>query len=78
MNACKKDDIISPDNSANILINSKWKITYFNDSGKDETAHFNRYSFTLNSNKTITATNGTATINGTWVPAITMGLPNWI
>ena len=43
-----------------------WEITYFYDTDKEETAHFTGYTFTFNSNGTLTATNGTTEVNGTW------------
>lgn len=43
-----------------------WKITSFVDSGKDETQHFNGYTFTFATNGTLTATNGPQTHTGTW------------
>jgi hypothetical protein len=43
-----------------------WRITSFIDSGKNETAHFVGYDFTFNDNGTITASNGSNSINGTW------------
>jgi len=42
-----------------------WKITYFNDSGKDETNHFSGYSFTFGANGTLTATSS-VTYTGSW------------
>ncbi|MBP6334523.1 MAG: hypothetical protein KA444_03550 [Bacteroidia bacterium] len=48
------------------LPQGQWKITYFNDSGNDETAHFTGYSFQFNSNGTVTATKGSTIVNGTW------------
>lgn len=64
--SCKKDEKISPKNSANVISNGKWRISYFNDSGKDETNHFTGFTFTFNDNNTISASNGSSTINGTW------------
>lgn len=43
-----------------------WKITYYSDSDKDETNHFNGYTFVFETNKIITATKGTAVIKGSW------------
>ena len=41
-----------------ILKLGTWKITRFEDSGKDETNHFNGYDFIFGSNGTLTAENG--------------------
>jgi hypothetical protein len=43
-----------------------WRITYFNDSGNDETNHFTGFDFTFGANSSLTATNGTTTYVGTW------------
>jgi hypothetical protein len=43
-----------------------WKISYFFDSGKNETNNYNNYLFTFQSNGTLTASNGSNTENGTW------------
>lgn len=68
------DDINMNDNTAeineikNIVQSDSWIITSFIDSGVDETNHYTSYSysFTFNSNGTLTANNGTDTVNGTW------------
>lgn len=43
-----------------------WRVTNYNDSGQDETTDYNGYEFTFADNGTLTASNGSATINGTW------------
>ena len=43
-----------------------WIITEFNDSGKDETAHFTGYIFTFEKDGKIIANNGSNRIEGTW------------
>lgn len=43
-----------------------WKITYFFDTDKEETDHFNGYSFTFNEDGSVEATNGSTTVTGTW------------
>jgi hypothetical protein len=67
---CKKDDNSSSSNSTSVLNNTvqqgTWKITYFNDSGNDETNHFTGYTFQFNSNGTVTATKNGSTVSGTW------------
>jgi len=49
----------------NVSLNT-WRITYFNDSGNDETNHFVGYNFTFGINGALTATNVTNTYSGTW------------
>jgi len=43
-----------------------WRITSFIDSGKDETAHFNGYTFSFESNGTLSSTNGSVNYTGSW------------
>ena len=66
------DDININDNSLeikeikNAVQSGVWKITSYIESGVDETGSYAGYSFTFNTNGTLTATNGTNTVNGTW------------
>lgn len=48
-----------------IAASGSWTITYYFDD-KDETDHFNGYTFTFNNDGTLVASNGTTDINGTW------------
>jgi len=43
-----------------------WKVTRFEDSGKDETSHFGGYDFVFGSNKSLTAENGVNRMEGSW------------
>lgn len=43
-----------------------WKISYFNDSGDDETNHFTGYIFTFDENNILLAVNGSITHTGIW------------
>jgi hypothetical protein len=43
-----------------------WKITKFIDSGKDETHHFNGFTFIFDNSGIVTSTNGDITYEGTW------------
>ena len=49
----------------NNVQSDSWKITYFNDSGKDETNHFSGYTFKFGANGTLIAT-GSSTQTGSW------------
>jgi len=66
------DDDITTDNSViinevtGIAITDSWRITSYIDSGQNETTDFTNYEFTFQSNGTITASNGTNEITGTW------------
>ena len=66
------DDDSSIDNSQqiaqvqSIAESGTWRITNFNDSGQDYTSDFAGYNFTFASDGTLTASNGSSTLNGTW------------
>lgn len=67
--SCSNDDVIpvsSPDEIENTMQTGTWVITYFNDSGDDETAYFTGYGFEFNSDGVVTATNDSNTFSGTW------------
>ena len=50
----------------NIATSGSWRITSYIDSGQDETHHYNGFSFTFNTDGTLTATDGTNTYTGVW------------
>ncbi len=70
--ACSTDDDGSLDNSLKIaqvqsvVKSGTWRITNFNDSGQDETSDFTGYNFTFARDGTLSASDGTTTLNGTW------------
>ncbi|NAY92976.1 hypothetical protein GTQ34_13715 [Muricauda sp. JGD-17] len=49
-----------------IAEDGSWTITYFFDTDKEETSDFNGYTFTFNSDGTLTASNGSNEVTGTW------------
>jgi hypothetical protein len=65
--SCKKEDNSNqtPTNTTNIVQQGKWKITYYNDNGKDETANFNGYTFSFEAGGKLVATKST-TLIGSW------------
>jgi hypothetical protein len=69
---CSTDDDGGPNNNQNIAEientaeDGTWRITNFVDSGQNETNDFNGYNFTFASDGTLTATNGSNTLIGTW------------
>ena len=50
----------------NTVATGTWRITLFEDSGTNETNHFNGYNFTFGAGYILSATNGTNTYNGIW------------
>jgi hypothetical protein len=73
LSSCKKDELTSNDNSStitNIVTQSKWKITKYNDSGTDELYHFSGYEFSFESDGKIIATKNSTAVNGSWSEGI--------
>jgi hypothetical protein len=69
--SCTDNETASPTlNDPTPVINTvksgTWKITFYQDSGVNETSNFAGYNFTFGSNSVLTATNGTNTYVGTW------------
>ena len=44
----------------------QWRITYYFDSDKEETSDYSGYVFTFGADGTVTASNGTLEVTGTW------------
>jgi hypothetical protein len=65
--ACTKsnDDNVNPDNKVE-QVSGNWTVSYFFDSGKDETSDFSGYSFDFNSNGVLTASGNGNTFTGAW------------
>lgn len=57
---------VDPTPVINIVNKGTWRITFYEDSGVNETANFTGYNFTFGSNNVLTAANGTNTYTGTW------------
>jgi len=65
---CKKNSS-SPSSSTNassILTTGSWRVSYYHESGNDNTSNFSGYTFTFNSNGSMTSSNLSGTTNGTW------------
>lgn len=64
----KESNIADPDLEAleNNLEAGTWRITLFEDSGDDETGYFSGYDFTFGEDGTLTADNGTNSVQGSW------------
>jgi hypothetical protein len=68
---CSDDDDNSsptqdPTPVINTVNNGTWRITFFEDSGANETSNFAGYNFTFGAAGVLTATNGTNNYSGTW------------
>lgn len=66
VSSCKKDDVKQKQNIEKEVTSGSWRISYFNDSGIDETSNFTSYIFTFHDNGTLNSTNGSNTYTGTW------------
>jgi hypothetical protein len=66
--SCSKsnDDNPSDNNNVNDQVSGNWTVTYYYDSGKDETSDYSGYSFEFATDGTLTATHSTGTFAGTW------------
>ena len=57
---------VDPAPVINIVNKGTWRITFYEDSGVNETTNFTGYNFTFGSNNVLTAANGTNTYIGIW------------
>lgn len=71
--SCSDDDdnavvsaSVDPTPVINTVNNGTWRITFYSDSGVDETTNFSGYNFTFGASSVLTATNGTNSYVGTW------------
>ena len=67
--SCSSDDRIDSTSIQDAIAVAKsgtWYISNYIDSGENETNDYNGYDFTFNDNGTLTATNGSTTIDGIW------------
>lgn len=62
--ACSDDNDIS--NTGNTIQQGSWRVTLFSEDGKDETGKFSGYSFIFGNNGTLTASNGSNVVSGSW------------
>lgn len=63
--ACSSSDNAQPDPSP-VITSGSWKVHLFIDSGNDETSNFTGWTFTFNTNGTVSAIGGGPTASGTW------------
>lgn len=68
ISSCKSEETVP--NSTELIrqtaVQGTWRITYFFDTDKDETADFSGYSFTFGENGVLSATKGSTTFTGSW------------
>jgi hypothetical protein len=74
LSSCKKDDHGSDDSSSSsntstlttVMTSGSWKVSYYHHGSDDNSHNFDGYTFTFQSNGTMTAVNSSGTVNGTW------------
>ena len=67
--SCSKDDNSSSSTTmqtSTVITQGTWKITFFNDSGTDQTANYTGYTFTFVNGGSAAAILGSVVTNGTW------------
>jgi hypothetical protein len=69
ISSCQKDD--NSMSSSIAALNTaaqqgKWKVTFYNENGVDETSHYIGYEFQFSSNGTVLVTKNATNVNGTW------------
>jgi len=68
--SCSKSNDDNPSNNnsnnKNDQVTGNWTVTYYFDSGKDETSDYSGYSFDFASTGVLTATHSSGTYTGTW------------
>lgn len=61
--ACKK---VKPKKVDKTMTSGSWVVTIFTEGSLNETAHFAGYVFTFSDDGSVSAVNGSSTINGSW------------
>jgi len=67
--SCSKSNDDNPSSSSTNKteqVSGNWTVTYYFDSGKDETSDYNGYTFEFNTGGVLNATNGANAFTGTW------------
>lgn len=70
--SCETDDDSNSNNNALIvqletsIKTGTWRVSNFVEDGNSQTHHFTGYAFTFSDNGTVSATNGSNTVTGTW------------
>lgn len=62
----------------NTFVNGSWRVTLFSEDGSNQTSQFSNYDFVFGTNGTVTAENGSTTMNGTWTTGTDDSTPKFI
>lgn len=70
LTSCKKDEpstsTITTSNVTTTVSAGTWRVTYYWDTNRNETANFSGFNFTFGASNLVSAANGILNINGTW------------
>lgn len=66
MSCNKEESKNTADEVADTVKEGTWKVSYFYDSGKDETLNYSGYNFVFGGNNVLSASKGTNFYNGQW------------
>lgn len=76
---CSKDD--NPSSSdltsqlqTNVIVGA-WRVSSYSENGLNKTSNFTGYNFTFTNSATVSATNGTITVPGTWLTGVDDSTP---
>ncbi|MBN8567434.1 MAG: hypothetical protein J0M25_11955 [Flavobacteriales bacterium] len=85
---CSNDDDSNDDDDSssstiitqtqNTIVNGAWRVTLFSEDGSNQTSQFSNYDFVFGTNGTITANNGSNTMNGSWTTGTDDSTPKFI
>jgi len=66
--SCKKNDTATSNTlpTSTVVTQGTWKVTYYNNSGANETTNYTGYSFIFVSGGSVSAISGSLVTNGTW------------
>ena len=62
----------------NTFVNGSWRVTLFSEDGSNQTSQFLNYDFVFGTNGSLTAENGSTTMNGTWTTGTDDSTPKFI
>jgi hypothetical protein len=66
--SCSKSNDVNPSSSTNKTekVTGNWTVTYYLDSGKNETSDYSGYTFNFNTGDVLLANSGSTTYTGSW------------
>ncbi|MFN3755344.1 MAG: hypothetical protein ACK4RM_00160 [Flavobacterium sp.] len=81
--SCSSDD--SPSSNSQLAsqvqsqaVNGNWRVTLFNEDGVNKTSLFEGFNFVFTADGTVSATNNTDLVSGTWITGVDDSTPKFI